>query len=85
MDSFNKTNAFVSENRQMNVPYLSEWLLKTASFGRRIARQAGIGALQYLQKAYCRPLKTSHFISYALVHQRFGHKAEYWADNELDE
>jgi len=85
MDSFNKTNAFVSENRQMSVPYLSEWLLKTASFGRRTAQPAGIGALQYLQKAYCRPLKTSHFISYALVHQWFGHKAEYWADNEFDE
>ena len=34
MDSFNKTNAFVSENRQINVPYLSEWLLKTVSFER---------------------------------------------------
>ena len=85
MDLFNKTNAFVSENRQMSVPYLSEWLLKTVSFGRRITRQAGIDALQYLQKTYCKPLKTSHFISYALIHQRFGHKAEYVADNEFDE
>jgi hypothetical protein len=85
MDSFNKTNAFVSANRQKSVPNLSERLLNTVGFGRRIARQAGIGALQYLQKAYCRPLKTTHFICYALIHQRFGHKAEYWADNELDE
>ena len=85
MDSFNKTNAFVSENRQKNVPYLSEWLLKTASFGRRTAQPAGTGALQYLQKTYYKPLKTSPFISYALVHQWFGHKTEYWADNEFDE
>ena len=34
---------------------------------------------------YCCPLKTSPFISYTLIHQSFGRKAEYGSDNELDE
>ena len=34
---------------------------------------------------YCCPLKTSPFISYALIHQCFGQKAEYGACQSLEE
>ena len=34
---------------------------------------------------YCCPLKTSPFISYALIHQSFGRKAEYGACQSLEE